>query len=90
MRLGRALVGGRFLPAAIQARAFPEDTPIKGIFQSGGSAGVDTAFIMSSATGWRMVLLSNHDAPAGELMARALAAVTGIYGGPGCDPGGAD
>lgn len=86
MKLGRALVAGSFLSPGVQARAFPEDTPIKGIFQSGGSAGVDTAFILSSATGWRLVLLSNHDAPAGELMARALVGVAGIYGPQGCDP----
>lgn len=88
MTLGRALMGAGFLSSDIRQRLFPADgdSPFP-IFQDGASAGVQTAFVMTDPPGWRMVLLSNRDAPAGERMGMTLLRAAGMLGGPPvCEP----
>jgi CubicO group peptidase (beta-lactamase class C family) len=73
LKLGRALMGDRFLSRSVKERTLEMD--YGGVGQLGGTAGTSTAF-MAFETGLNLIVLANYDPPMGELMAMALWGVT--------------
>jgi D-alanyl-D-alanine carboxypeptidase len=69
----KALIGDQLLKAATKAAVFPRRSQPWRIGQAGGTAGSNTAFwVMPERNSW-LIVLSNFDPPAGELMGSALA-----------------
>lgn len=75
--LARALVGNEFLSAAVKKALFtPQTAPEPWrIGQAGGSVGSNTGFWAYPDDQTWLVVLTNFDPPAGELMGQALQAV---------------
>lgn len=89
VRLGRALIGDRFISPALRARIFPPELPFATIFQDGATSGVETVFLADSETGTVFVLLGNRDLSAGEPLARALLGAMGMIPDKTCGEGAA-
>ncbi len=67
-----ALVADTFLTASVKAAIFPKTSTPWRLGQAGGSVGSNTGFwVFPNAKIW-LVVLSNFDPPAGELMGQAL------------------
>lgn len=81
--LAVALIGDRLLTAATKAAVFPLHQPPRRLGQAGGAPGSNTGFWVHPDPGSWLVVLSNQDPPAGELMGQALGAV--LAGQP-CKP----
>lgn len=70
--LAAALVGNQFLKAPTKTALFPRQTDSWRLGQAGGSVGSNTGFwVFPDDKAW-LVVLSNFDPPAGELMGQAL------------------
>jgi CubicO group peptidase (beta-lactamase class C family) len=70
-----ALLGDRLLTPATKAAVFPLRSAPGRVGQAGGAAGSNTGFwVYVDRSAW-LVVLSNQDPPAGELMGHALAAL---------------
>lgn len=65
LKLGRALMGGSFLSPALKPRIL--EMMYGGVAQIGARAGENAGF-MALESGWTIIVLSNFDPPAGELM----------------------
>jgi hypothetical protein len=83
MKLARALSGDRLISKQVKERLFPRRNGEWRVGQSGGNMGVNTDFAVFPDNGWSLVVLSNYDPPAGELMGEAL---RGVILGKGCTP----
>jgi D-alanyl-D-alanine carboxypeptidase len=83
LRLGRALVGDRLISGPTKALIFPRRQGAWRIGQAGGRPGGNTYFMAFPETGTILVVLTNFDPPAGELMGEALG---GLLGGGACHP----
>jgi D-alanyl-D-alanine carboxypeptidase len=70
-----ALIGDRLLTAATKAAVFPARSQPWRLGQAGGAAGSNTGFWVFPDRGSWLVVLSNFDPPAGELMGQALSPV---------------
>ena len=81
--LGSALIDGRLLSEPTRQLMFPRQPGEWRIGQDGGSFGVNTSLAAFPDSGWVLVVLSNFDPPAGELMSEAL---RGVIAGKGCVP----
>lgn len=85
-RLAAALVGEKLLNAKTKAAIFPRSEPWR-LGQAGGSVGSNTGFwVYPEKAAW-IVVLSNNDPPAGELMGQILQA---LLTGESCQPKRAD
>ncbi|HKX92989.1 MAG TPA: serine hydrolase domain-containing protein [Sphingomicrobium sp.] len=82
-RLGAALAGDKFLSRTTRERLFRPRDGVWRIGQGGGTLGSNTDLAAFPDNGWVIVVLSNFDPPAGELMAEAL---RGVVLGKGCTP----
>ena len=71
----RALIGDRLLTASTKAAVFPVRAQPWRAGQAGGAPGSNTGFWVYPDRGAWLVVLSNLDPPAGELMGSALSAV---------------
>lgn len=79
--LAMALTGDRLLSPTTKAAVFPRQSTPWRLGQSGGSVGTNTAFwVLPERAAW-LIVLSNFDPPAGELMGQALSP---IIAGDGC------
>jgi len=83
LRLGRALVGDRLISDATKALIFPRRQGAWRIGQAGGRPGGNTYFMAYPESGAILVVLTNFDPPAGELMGEALG---GLLAGGACHP----
>jgi D-alanyl-D-alanine carboxypeptidase len=83
-RLGRALIGDRFLSPAVRARVFPRELPFATIFQDGATSGVETVFIADADSRTVFVLLGNRDLSAAEPLGRALLGAIGMIPDTSC------
>jgi CubicO group peptidase (beta-lactamase class C family) len=83
IKLGRALSGDQLISKAVKERLFPRRNGEWRVGQSGGNIGVNSDFAVFPDRGWSLVVLSNYDPPAGELMGEAL---RGVLLGKGCTP----
>jgi D-alanyl-D-alanine carboxypeptidase len=72
VKLGQALLGDRLLSSTVKQRLFPKKVEVWRIGQSGGSIGANTDFSVFPESGWVLVVLSNYDPPAAELMGQVL------------------
>lgn len=70
-----ALIGDRFLTPATKAAVFPARSQPWRAGQAGGAPGSNTSFFVYPDRGAWLVVLSNLDPPAGELMGQALSPV---------------
>jgi D-alanyl-D-alanine carboxypeptidase len=67
-----ALIGDKLLTATTKAAVFPRRSQPWRLGQAGGAAGSNTGFwVLPERNAW-LVVLSNFDPPAGELMGQAL------------------
>lgn len=89
LRLGRALIGDRFIPPQVRARVFPAELPFATIFQDGATSGVESVFLADVESRTVFVLLGNRDLSAAEPLARALLGVTGMLPDKTCGEGAA-
>lgn len=83
LRLGRALVGGRFVTRPTLERLFPRGQGAWRIGQGGGRPGANTWFMVLPDRNAILVVLTNYDPPAGELMGQVL---TAQVSGEPCHP----
>lgn len=74
VRLGRALLGGRFVTRATLEQIFLRRAGAWGIGQAGGRPGANTWFMALPDRNATLVVLTNYDPPAGELMGEVLTA----------------
>ena len=81
LRLGRALAGGAFISDATKASLFPKKGQIWRIGQGGGRPGANTWFMVWPDSKAVLVVLTNYDPPAGELMGEVLG---GVLAGQPC------
>lgn len=70
--LGRALIGDTLISKSVKERIFPKRSDVWKIGQSGGAPGENTDFSAYPDNGWVVVVLSNYDPPAGELMGEVM------------------
>ena len=82
-KLGEALTGDGLLSRTTRERLFPLRGDVWRIGQGGGTMGTNNDLAAFPDNGWVIVVLSNYDPPAGELMAEAL---RGVALGKGCHP----
>lgn len=80
-KFGQALTGDKLLSKATREALFPRQADVWRIGQGGGTMGTNTDLAVFPDKGWVIVVLSNYDPPAGELMAEAL---RGVALGKGC------
>jgi D-alanyl-D-alanine carboxypeptidase len=73
--LARALLGTTLLSEATRAAVFPKRSAPWRLGQAGGSAGSNTVWWVFPESGAMLIVLTNFDPPAGELMGQALAPV---------------
>jgi CubicO group peptidase (beta-lactamase class C family) len=83
MKLAKALLGDQLLSPPIKARIFPRQGDVWRIGQAGGTMGTNAEFGAYPENGWAIVVLSNFDPPAGELMGEVL---RNLLLGKGCTP----
>jgi D-alanyl-D-alanine carboxypeptidase len=83
LRLGRALNGGQFVTRATLEQIFPRRAGVWGLGQAGGRPGANTWFMALPDRGATLVVLTNYDPPAGELMGQVL---TARLNGEPCHP----
>lgn len=70
-----ALIGDNLLTASTKAAVFPRRSQPWRLGQAGGSVGSNTGFwVLPEQKAW-LVVLSNYDPPAGELVGKALSSV---------------
>lgn len=82
-RLARALLGHRLLSDATKARIFPRRGNVWRIGQGGGRPGANTYFMLFPESDAALIVLTNYDPPAGELMGETLG---GLLSGQPCHP----
>lgn len=83
MKLARALSSDGLISKQVKERLFPRRSGEWRVGQSGGNMGVNTDFAVFPDNGWALVVLSNYDPPAGEMMGEVL---RGVILGKGCTP----
>ena len=83
LKLARALAGSNFVSAVTKAAVFPQRGPVWRIGQGGGRPGVNAYFMVYPERDAAVVVLTNNDPPAGELMGEVLGSV---MSGQACRP----
>ena len=78
LKFGRALAGTGFISDATKALIFPRRQGAWRIGQGGGRPGGNTYFMVYPESGAVLVVLTNFDPPAGELMGEALGDLLGV------------
>lgn len=73
--LARALLGTSLLSESTRAAVFPRHSPPWRLGQAGGSVGSNTVWWVFPDSGAALIVLTNFDPPAGELMGQALSPV---------------
>lgn len=73
--LARALLGTTLLSESTRSAVFPRNSAPWRLGQAGGSVGSNTVWWVFPDSGAALIVLTNFDPPAGELMGQALSAV---------------
>ncbi|ALL13071.1 serine hydrolase domain-containing protein [Caulobacter henricii] len=72
LKLARALAGSSFVSTVTKAAVFPQRGPVWRIGQGGGRPGANAYFMVYPERDAAVVVLTNNDPPAGELMGEVL------------------
>jgi D-alanyl-D-alanine carboxypeptidase len=83
LRLARALAGNQLVSEETKAAVFPRRGEVWRIGQGGGRPGVNAYFMVYPERDAAVVVLTNYDPPAGELMGEVLG---NVLAGQSCRP----